>query len=315
MAGRAGVALLAAMLASACGGDVGELDAGRDAGARADAGRDAGSTCAIPTFGAPEAVTITGYDADAMEPFYVRDGQWLLFNDSNAPGVNTNLHYAEPVDALTFTYRGEIAGVNSAELDGVASVDDAGALYFVTLRSYGTDLSTLYRGTFADGSVTSVERVEGISRMSPGWVNFDAEISPDGQTLYFVDGRFEAGSPAPVEADLVIARASSSGFEIDPESDALLAAVNTDQLEYAPALTRDGLELYFTRLDPDATPLVTELFVTVRSTVTDAFCEAVRIDAAEGFVEGATLAPGEDAIYYHGLEGDRFVLRRLSITR
>jgi len=44
-----------------------------------------------------------------MEPFITRDGRYLLFNNSNDPLVDTNLHYAERIDDLTFAYRGEIA--------------------------------------------------------------------------------------------------------------------------------------------------------------------------------------------------------------
>ncbi|MGZ7031261.1 MAG: hypothetical protein ACXVIJ_04750, partial [Thermoanaerobaculia bacterium] len=83
-------------------------------------------------FSHPEPVTIHGYTSDAMEPFITRDGRYLLFNDSNAPGRDTNLHYAERIDDTTFVYRGEIAGVNSTALDGVATVDGSGTMYFVS---------------------------------------------------------------------------------------------------------------------------------------------------------------------------------------
>jgi hypothetical protein len=58
-----------------------------------------------------------------MEPSISRDGQYLFFNNSNDPSVNTNLHWAERIDDLTFQYRGEIAGVNTTSLEGVASMD------------------------------------------------------------------------------------------------------------------------------------------------------------------------------------------------
>jgi len=53
-----------------------------------------------------------------MEPFITRDGRYLLFNNSNDPSVDMNLHYAERIDDLTFAYRGEIAGVNTPSLEG-----------------------------------------------------------------------------------------------------------------------------------------------------------------------------------------------------
>ena len=81
-------------------------------------------------FGAPQRVTIRGYDGDAMEPFITKDGQYLLFNNRNDPRTNTNLHFAARVDGLTFQYRGEIKGVNTPVLEGVPSLDREGNLFF-----------------------------------------------------------------------------------------------------------------------------------------------------------------------------------------
>ena len=75
-------------------------------------------------FGAPQRVTIRGYDGDAMEPFITKDGRYLLFNNRNDPRTNTNLHFAARVDDLTFQYRGEIGGVNTPVLEGVPSLEE-----------------------------------------------------------------------------------------------------------------------------------------------------------------------------------------------
>src|SRR5690349_21866005 len=114
-------------------------------------------------FGAPQRVAIRGYGGDAMEPFITRDGRYLLFNNRNDPRVDTNLHYAERVDDVTFDYRGELKGANSPALDGVASVDRDGNLFFISTRSYGQTLSTVYRGRFNGGAVSGVELVQGVS--------------------------------------------------------------------------------------------------------------------------------------------------------
>jgi hypothetical protein len=137
-------------------------------------------------FGSPQRVTIHGYEGHAMEPFLTRDSRYLLFNNLNDPSENTNLHYAERTDDLTFEYKGEITGVNTAALEGVPSMDEDGLLYFVSPRSYDTTFSTLYRGRFKDGAVEGVELVADISRAQPGIVNFDVEISADGTTMYTV---------------------------------------------------------------------------------------------------------------------------------
>jgi hypothetical protein len=159
----------------------------------------------------PEQVTLRGYDDDSMEPFLTRDGRYLLFNNLNQPSVNTNLHYAERKDDLRFEYKGELEGVNTPALEGVPTMDKNHALYFVSPRSYDKTFSTIYRGKFADGKVSDVELVPGISRKQPGIVNFDVDVSPDGKTLYFVDAKFANGNP--VTADLVIAERREKAFD------------------------------------------------------------------------------------------------------
>src|ERR1700689_2216705 len=89
-------------------------------------------------------VSIRGYDGDAMEPFLSRDGKILFFNNLNDPKVNTDLYWAERVDDLTFQFKGEVGGVNTPALEGVASLDRDGMFYFVSPRSYDRTASTLY---------------------------------------------------------------------------------------------------------------------------------------------------------------------------
>jgi hypothetical protein len=71
------------------------------------------------------------------------------------------------------------------------------------------------------------------------WVNFDAEVSADGQTLYAVDSRSSAAG-APLTADLFIARKRDGAFERTADSDNLRRLVNATELEYAPAVSSDG---------------------------------------------------------------------------
>src|SRR5215470_3861503 len=189
-------------------------------------------------FGNPERITIRGYSDHAMEPFITRDGRYLFFNNLNDPSVNTNLHYAERINDLTFEYRGEVAGVNTQALEGVPTMDKNGVLYFVSTRSYEETLSTIYQGRFSSGAVTGVKIVEGISEKTPGHVNFDVEVSADGQTLYFVDGVF-SGKPTPDKADIAIAVRDGEGFRRLSGSAELLKNVNTDALEYAACISPD----------------------------------------------------------------------------
>jgi hypothetical protein len=240
-----------------------------------------------------------------MEPALSRDGRYLFFNNSNDAAVNTNLHWAERIDDLTFQYKGEIGGVNTTALEGVPSMDRDNSFYFVSTRSYDQTSSTLYRGTFAGGSLSGIELVPGVSAQVPGKVNFDAEISPDGHTLYFVDSQF--GAKGPVTADILIAEKSGTSFT-RVTNGAIMGAINTGALEYAPAISASGLELFFTRLVGDS-PVI---FTAWRSSTTEPFGAPQRIDAINGFVEAPSLSADEKSLYYHKKEGALFVLYRVS---
>jgi hypothetical protein len=284
------VTLVVAAATSACTGSPGPL-----------------RTAEYTAFGAPERVTIRGYDDHAMEPFITRDGRFLFFNNLNDPAVNTNLHYAERADDVTFDYRGEVQGANGDALDGVPTMDTAGTLYFVSTRSYAQTFSTIYRSQFVAGSVSSVELVPGISKQEPGAVNFDVEVSADGGTLYFVDGIIRGGA-VPEAADLVIAVREGSEFRRLARSAELLRHVNTGDLEYAAAISNDGLELFFTRIHGQQPAI----YRTTRSGVDASFESPARVSAIEGFVEAPTLSPDGRSLYYHRRDGARFVIYRVT---
>jgi hypothetical protein len=261
---------------------------------------------AAPTsavFQNPQRVAIEGYDGDAMEPFLSRDGKYLFFSNLNEPGVNTNLHWAERIDDLHFKYRGEIKNVNTPALEGVASLDRSGNFYFVSNRSYDKTASTLYRGKFADGVITGIELVPGVSLAKPGIVNFDAEISADGETLYFVESQF-SWRGQPKSARILFARRVGNTFVRDGGSEAILKTVNTDRLTYAPATSVSECELFFTRVDADGPAI----YWAKRTSKTLPFDAPARLSAITGFVEGPTLSPDEKSLYYHKKEEGHLVL-------
>jgi hypothetical protein len=261
-------------------------------------------------FHSPEDVEVTGYSGDVMEPFLTRDGRYLLFNNRNTPPVNTNLHWAARVDDLTFSYRGEIQGVNTDALEGVPSLDQDGNLYFVSTRSYPQSWSTIYRARFRDGVANPTELVEGVSRLKPGWVNFDAEISADGKTLYFVDGYFGSGNN-PQSAILVAAVRSERGFRRLEESPRIFAHVNSDWLQYAPDISADELELFFTRVKKIEASAQPAIFRSNRKRVDEPFSMPERVSAIQGFAEAPTLSPDGRSLYYHARVGQEFRLRRV----
>jgi hypothetical protein len=259
-------------------------------------------------FGQPVKVQMIGYSGNIMEPFVSRDGTILLFNNLNAAPENTNLHWATKMNDTTFQYNGEIAGVNTTDLEGVPTLDNAGNLYFVSTRNYATTLSTLYQSNFLNGTVTNVQLINGVSKLQAGWLNFDVEVSADGQTLYFVDALFDQ-TLNPTTADLVIAKKSNSGFQRLSNSDAIMKNINTDALEYAACISVDQLELYFTRLVvPFTATSSPEIFVSTRQNVNEPFGTPSKIQSITGFVEGPTIAPDQKTLYYHKKENNKYVL-------
>lgn len=262
----------------------------------------------VKGFADPQFVSINGYSGDSMEPFLSRDGSILFFNNSNDPKVDTNLFWAQRIDDLTFQFEGELAGANSSALDAVASMDRDNIFYFISTRSYAQTFSTIYSGVYADGGVTGIGLVPGVSRQQAGWVNFDAEISADGNTLYFVDSFFgSAGSPQ--NAKIVIARRSGSSFVRDPKSDKLMKGVNSKELNYAPCTSASELEIFFTRLDKNGPAIYTAS----RAATSEPFKKAQKIKTITGFVEAPTISSDGNSLYYH--KNDNGVFHIYRVTR
>jgi hypothetical protein len=257
-------------------------------------------------FDAPRKVVITGYDDDVMEPFLSRDGKWLFFNNSNDPSVNTNIFYATRINDTVFRYNGELPGVNSPVLDGVPTMDRDGNFYFVSPRTYLQTLSVVYRGEFRDSNVSNIGICPGISKNEPGRVNFDVEVSADGNTLYSVDAVFDANY-IPQTADIFIAERTGPGFQRKTDADMLLRNVNSGELEYAAGISDDELTLYFTRLTGITANAVPHIFYATRKNRMEQFGHAYEIKEAEGFVEGATVS-GDSLLYFHKKENSKFAL-------
>ena len=255
-------------------------------------------------------VTIAGYAGDAMEPFISKDGQYLFFNNRNDPSIDTQLYYASRVDDRTFTFLGPVPGVNGPALDAVASLDGLGNFYFVSTRSYAATLSTIYSGQFSSGGVGNVAPVSGVSLNRAGAVNFDAEISADGQTLWFDDGEYSA-TGALQAAGIAIAGRQGAGFVRRADSAALLATVNAAGLNYAPSISADGTELFFTRLDSASSGAQSSIYRATRPDPGSPFGPPALVAAASGFVEAPSLSGDGHFLYFHKLVNGSFVIHRL----
>ncbi|MFQ5900963.1 MAG: TolB family protein [Thermodesulfobacteriota bacterium] len=249
-------------------------------------------------FSNPEIVTINGYNGDAMEPFISRDGKYLFFNNS---GSTKDLFYAIYLDDTTFQYWDAITAINTPFVDGAPTMDETNTFYYISNANYNppTTFDTLYMGTWNGSTVTGSTPVTGLAITTPGMVNFDIEVSPDGSTLYFNDGDFTGGNNMPDTANIVIAVNSGSGFTRDPNSATIMANVNTgNNLEYAPAISADGLELFFTRFDQNTSEV--HIYRAVRADTGSPFEVPQLVSAIEGsLVEGPSLSPDEKSLYYH----------------
>lgn len=253
----------------------------------------------------PERVQILGYNDEqgnnltAMEPFISRDGNYLFFNNSNS-APNTDLFWARRIDAVTFQFQGEIAGVNAPGLNAVPSMDDNGDFFFITTRSYfstGTAgyLATIYSGPFSDGNVASVAPVPGVAAPRLGQVVFDEEVSADGNTLYFTLGDFNGGS-IPVKTQIELAERGAGGFVVDPKSARIMRHINNRDLNYATDISTDQLELFFTRLNLKKGPVV---YMATRKAIGKPFRHPRKIKAITGFAEAPSISSDGLSLYYH----------------
>lgn len=253
-------------------------------------------------------VIIRDYRGDALSPQLSRDGRILLFNNRHDDPQRTDLLFAVRVNAHTFRCVGPVRGANSPVSDAAASLDREGRLYFVSERAYETTLNTLYTAPFANGGINELMAVQGLETREQGRVITDAEISADGRSLYFSDAlRF--GGDFVWEADLHVARRYGiARFARDARSRAIFARINTNDLEYGPALSVDEREIYFTRRGrlPFTAP---QIWRATRGDPRIAFNTATPLPL-DGWVENPTVA-ADGAIYFHRREGGEYSIWRL----
>jgi Secretion system C-terminal sorting domain/WD40-like Beta Propeller Repeat len=277
-----------------------------------------------PVFGSEIPVTITGLTFDAMEPSITADGNTIFFNSLN-DGITTSLYYANRVNDSTFNYVGPLTGANvttTPRLDAVASSDSASHFYWVSLRNFPTDFDNFHHGTFTGTDVVSIGRLHGTFYIyTIGWLIMDAAINYDGTMLYYCNGYFNptysgcAGLPC--QAKLGVAqKQNDTVFNKLINSDLIMQNVNdTNYIVYAPFISKNGLELYYTRI-LKSSPVQSEICVSVRTAITDNFSVPSIIYASPFIPEGSTLTTDQSKMYYHKSVGSihKLFLRYRNIT-
>lgn len=265
-------------------------------------------------YGDPKPVTISGYDGNAMEPFISPDGHYLFFNNENDPGAQTDLHVAERTGTSSFRYFGPLKNANSSALDAAASIDKVGHIYFTSSRDYGETLKSIFTGIFEEHEVRNLHVLPGnINPKEHGTINMDVSISPDGNTLYISRATFKQGLTGPEKSDILIAHLHNGVFEMDPQSDAIMKNVNTAQLEYAPAISADGRELFFTRSQAPAEPLAGPQFrimVATRNSDTAPFGKPKQLVALSGLVEAPSIPLDKHELFFHKKVKDKWIIYR-----
>lgn len=265
-----------------------------------------------PVFGPEKRVNITGLTFDAMEPFISGDGNTLFFNSLNSGG-NTNLYRASRIDDTTFVYSGIVGGTNdtsSNHLDAVASLDSSLNFFWTSLRGYPLKIENLHTGKYNGGTVTNLHRIYGTVNVYYfaypfGYLIMDAAVNYQGNQLYYCNAEFDFSNTTcvgvPCESKLGIGqKVNDSTFNRIPLSAQILSNVNdtNNYIIYAPQVTKNGLELYFTRLLKSS--VNTEICVAVRSSVTGNFGIPQVIHSNPGFVpEAASPSLDMQKIYYH----------------
>ncbi|MGI9552473.1 MAG: hypothetical protein ACR2MT_14825 [Aurantibacter sp.] len=277
-----------------------------------------------PVFQNPRPVSVQGYYGDLMEPSISRDGQILFFNNLNADLLpsgasnETDLHYAMRIDDVTFEYVGEVDGANidnvpdQNELEGVPSSDKNNRLYFIYTGDYFDDsgpnyLKSIFYGDFSNGGLANVKSIANLGAKRsvnenpvPGEVNFDAEIHYDGEELYFVEGIF-SGNSFPDEANIGLATKVNDDFVVHLDSKNLFAKINSDALEYAPSISTNRLEFYFTRATGSVdSGLDFGVYAATRNSISEPWDNVERLDVIIGEItEAPSISFDGKLLYYH----------------
>ncbi len=267
-------------------------------------------------WGTEERVAILGYSADAMEVGISQDGRYLLFNDRNKP--NKDMHWAERIDDTTYRYKGKVGNTVTPTVDGTPSFDAAGNIYYTSLKSYPKDVRTIYKAVFKDGVALNPAPVDGdiyiTDRNRHGkelWVSLDPDISDDGAFLFFSEGRFRPGVGFPYPFNVRGAQKVHGKYlKMD---DRILANINTNHMEYAPAISSNGLELFFARIGKvKGRPKMVGIFVAQRNSLEEPFSRPQKIMAITGDVEAPVLSGDGKHLYYHRMDGGRFRVYRVT---
>jgi hypothetical protein len=239
---------------------------------------------------------------NSMEPQVFSNEQYLFFNNGNGDGQQMDLFYATKITDTKYQYRGQLSGVNTTtDIEGTAAIDANFNFYFVSTRVYGVNYDSVFGGTFnTNGSITGiVEKGQNITDANPGDITMGIDVTVDGNWMFLSRAHFTDYTKPPVTADIDLAYKSNGVWVRAPTNQ--FQKINTTQyLEYATAMSNDGLELYFTRAYDATVADSLKIMVSKRKNASDIWGMPQEIAAIQGNVtEAPCLSANERYLYYH----------------
>jgi len=254
----------------------------------------------------PILVKIEGYEGDAAEPFVSKDGKYLFFNDYRFKGENRDLHWAIRKTNKVFEYKGRLKNVNTGKIDGVPSLDSKGRFYYISTNKYyaKNNFQSVYSGKFnpKKGSVENIKPHPELSLNKPGWINMDIEIGKEGQLLFGTHTYFTKDTKAPQKSYLFVAQKQDDGkFKIKKNSNIFKNINDPRYVIYAPSISSNGLELYFTRYEiKEGQPTDMTSYMARRPARGKPFKEPKLISAINGeTAEAPSLTKNGQKLYFH----------------
>lgn len=265
----------------------------------------------------PQETIIDGYNDDCMEPLITGDGKYLLFNNSNGSFVDTHIHVCKRSGENRFQHVGLLPGSVSKSKDMAPTVDGCGNLYFTCLKTYDKDGHSIYVGKFRGEKLEGVTLPEGdISAHKPAEINMDCGVSKDGSTLILSRAHFANIFLPPDRSDLLLATRSGGVFAV-AENQRILNGQNTAALEYAPCLSPDELELFYTRAGKvskadgrAAGGVYFRIMFAKRKNKFEPFGKPKVLSDLSGFVEAPTITDDKREMFFHKKVGDKFRIFR-----
>jgi len=265
-----------------------------------------------------------GTPISTEEPFISRDGRFLFFNSGHQEG-RKDLHYARR-SGRRWVYQGEIGpDINTpGDVQGNPTMDDNGHFYFVDATVPHMVRQARFRPQ--TGKLEQVREFDGLPSRDVRLFkqrftgNMGVEVSPDGRTMYFSRATWDLNLWFPgkvLGSNILLSERKGNRFVFsETRAKYIMKHINTHELEYAACISRDGRELFFTRLLRDSIHHGHPRLMIMRATrpsrdVPFGRPREIRAIGHGDFVEGPTLSADERELYYHKQVGKKFRIFRV----